>query len=248
MSYYEKLLKFSKDNLIISEQDFEILKYAHSIRNRIYHRGELDNLKIELAILIYYDFVRRQLLRWGSPYGLISFDSLPAYEKIDFGQGLNNKTSFDHKEYFKSASKTILNKLDITENLTKKIQEILNTQIARIKWSIEFITKGSKRVNFYDVIGRYWYLNSDFFEHYKVGRKPKNLDSILLLYGFIREYQGYLGDVSDLEQRQKEGKNYSANIVRIKKENIRTGPTLKRLKKDCCYEPQQPRKGLKEFN
>ena len=207
LGYYDSLLKFSKDNRIITESDFEILKYAHSIRNSVYHQGELNNLKLDLAILIYYDFVNRNISKWGSPLGFICYRSMPGYEKIDFGQGLGkNKVSLDHKDYYNKAACHILSKLGIRSGLNEKVQNILETQIERIKDSIEFIESESKSLNFYDVLGRYWYLNDDFFNFYKIGRRPKNLDSILLLYGFLRENKEYLDDIEDLKQRQAEGK------------------------------------------
>lgn len=205
-SYYDNLLKFSKDNKTIDERDFEILKYAHSIRNSAYHKGALDEMKLNLAILIYYDFIQRNLPKWGSPNGLIGFTDLPGYKKIDFGQGLKDEFLSEYKEYFKSSMSCILARLQLTDDLTKTVKTIINKQIERIEWAIEFIKSESKSLNFYDVLGRYWYLNSDFFEFYSVGRKPKNLNSILLLYAFLREHQDYLDDIPDLKFRQKEGK------------------------------------------
>lgn len=207
LGYFDNLLKFSEKNGTITERDYEILKYAHSIRNAVYHKGEIDELKLDLAILIYYDFLQRTLIKWGSPAGLIGFTDLSGYEKVDFGQGIQ-KDDFilDHKKYFESAIHKILSKLKIRDDLTRKVQTIITKQIERIKWSIEFINTESKTLNFYDVLGRFWYLNDDFFNNYKAGRKPKNIDSILLLYAYLRNNQYYLDDIGDLEQRQKEGK------------------------------------------
>lgn len=206
LSYYGNLLKFSKDNNTIAESDFEILKYAHSIRNSAYHKGTLDEMKLDLAILIYYDFIQRNLTKWGSPNGLIGFTNLPGYKKIDFGQGLKYESLPEYEDYFKSSMSCILARLELTNDLIKTVETIINKQIERIEWSIDFIKSEAKTLNFYDVLGRYWYLNSDFFEYYRAGRKPKNLDSILLLYAFLREHQDYLDDISDLKFRQKEGK------------------------------------------
>lgn len=206
LSYYDNLLKYSKDNKTISERDFEILKYAHSIRNSAYHKGTLDEMKIDLAILIYYDFLQRNLPKWGSPNGLIGFTDLPGYKKIDFGQGLKDEFLPEYEDYFKSSLSCILEKLQLTNDLTKTVVSIISKQIERIEWAIDFIKSESKTLNFYDVLGRFWYLNSDFIEFYKEGRKPKNLNSILLLYAFIREHQDYLDDIPDLKFRQKEGK------------------------------------------
>lgn len=205
--YYDTLLKFSKNNGIISESDFEILKYAHSIRNSVYHQGDLDNLKLDLAILIYYDFLKRNVLNWGSSNGLTCFTDLPGYEKIDFGQGLKDEEFLlEHKKYFEKSVTHILNKINLRPIINEKVKEILNSQIERIKRAIHFINTKSNNLNFYDVLGRFWYLNDDFLNFYRSGRKPKNLDSILLLYAFLRENKDYLDDIGDLKQRQAEGK------------------------------------------
>lgn len=205
---YDKLLKFSKDNKVISEKDFETLKYVHRIRNGVYHRGELDELKLDLAIITYYGFLSKNLKSWGSPSGLLSFPgSFPGDDEIDFGQRLSNDSFlFDHKKYFNSSLDAIFARLKIKNNLAEQATHIVTEQLKRIRRAIEFINKESKSINFYDVLGRYWYLNGDFFEFYKRKRKPKNLDSILILYSFLREFKNYLDDIPDLSERQKEGR------------------------------------------
>ena len=207
LGYFDNLLRFSKKNGTITESDFEILNYAHSIRNSVYHHGELDDLKIDLAILIYYDFVKRNLARWGDPNSLVGFTDMPGYEKIDFGQGLKeDKDNHDYKEYFESAIQNILEKIKISADINGKVQNVIKKQIKRIKRSLTFITSESKTLNFYDVLGRFWYLNDDFLNYYTVGRKPQNIDSILILYAFLRENKDYLDDIGDLKQRQRAGK------------------------------------------
>ena len=42
----------------------------------------------------------------------------------------------------------------------------------------------------------------------KQGENLRNLNSILLLYAFLREHQDYLNDIPDLKFRQKEGKRF----------------------------------------
>ncbi|NOU19242.1 MAG: hypothetical protein HOO91_16920 [Bacteroidales bacterium] len=232
LGYYDSLLKFSKNNGIITESDFEILKYAHSIRNSVFHNGVLNNLKLDLAILIFYDFVNRNITKWGSPLGLICYKNSPGYEKIDFGQGLGkNKISLGHKDYFDEAVGYILGKIKIRSGLNEKVQNILETQIERIKDSIEFINSESKTLNFYDVLGRYWYLNDDFFNFYKSGRNPKNLDSILLLYGFLRENKEYLDDIEELKRRQTKGKKLLRKYRSQKNEKYPHWTDIKNIEK-----------------
>ena len=72
--------------------------------------------------------------------------------------------------------------------------------------SIEFIQNESKSINFYSVLRRYWYLNNYFADYPEKGRKPKNIDSILLIYSFLRESRKILDDINDLSFRQKKGR------------------------------------------
>lgn len=206
LNYYSSLLKFSKDNKTISERDFEILKYAHSIRNSAYHKGILDEMKLDLAILIYYDFIRRNLPKWGSPSGLISFSTSPGHKKIDFGQGLKDEFFDGLEDYFKSSISYILARLQLSKDLPNVAITIINKQIESIERGINFIESNTKSLNFYNVIERYWYLNSDFLEFYRAGRKPKNLNNILLLYAFFRNHQEFLDEITDTKIRQREGK------------------------------------------
>jgi len=207
LGYYDTLLKFSKNNKIISESDFEILKYAHSIRNSVYHQGDLDDLKLDLAILIYYDFFKRNILSWGSPNSFVCFTNLPGYEKIDFGNNLKDEKLLpDYENYFEENVNLILNKVKLRSIINDKVKDILSKQIARIKRAIDFIKAESKNLNFYNVLERFSYLNDDFYSYRNSGRKPKNLDSILLLYAFIRENKDYLEDIADFTRRQTEGK------------------------------------------
>lgn len=206
LTYYDKLLKFSKDNKRITEEDFEILKYVHSIRNEVYHNGELNEQKIDLAIFIYFDFLKRTLFRWGSPTMLVGFLDRPSYRKIDFGQGIEDEFSTDHKKYFQDSLEMIFSKFKILDNLTVKVQTIINSQTILIRKHTQFINNESKFLNFYDVLGGYWYLIDEFRKYREINRKPRNLDSILIIYAFLREHKDTLDDISELKSRQKKGK------------------------------------------
>jgi hypothetical protein len=211
---YDLLLKFSKDNKILSEREFETLKFVHKIRNEVYHQGELDELKIDFAIITYYGFLSTKLKEWGSPIGFFSFPgSFPGDSEIDFGQDLSQGNLLDeNKKYFTNSLTSIFSKLKNKNNLAEQAISIILKLLKRINWAIKFINENSKSINFYDVLGRYWYLNGDFFEYYKRKRKPKNLDSILILYSFLREYKDKLDDINDLSERQKEGRKHLKNF------------------------------------
>lgn len=205
---YNHLLRFSKQNDIISSKDYDVLKYLHRIRNAVYHRGELNMLKLDFAIISYYGFISINLKKWGSPTIINKLPmDLPGFEEIDFGQGLQNKKNylFDLKKYYNDSLDSIFTRLNIKINLNEKMVDIVSNQIEKIRWSIDFI-KESKSINFYDVLSKFWYLNSDFSDFSKRKRKPKNLDSILIIYAFLREYKDYLDDIADLKERQKEGR------------------------------------------
>ncbi|MPM22180.1 hypothetical protein SDC9_68631 [bioreactor metagenome] len=232
LNNYDLLLKFSKNNGIINIKDFDILKYVHSIRNSVYHQGKLNSLTLDLAILIYYDLINRYILKWGSSNVLVCITSSPGYEKINFGQNLEESNAFtDYRNYFNNATCHILSKLNIRSQLNEKVQNILYKQIEKIKTSIEFINTRSKNINFYCVLGKYWYLNDEFLNFHKAGRKPKNLNSILLLYEFLREKKEYLDDIEDLKKRQTEGKKLLRKYRSHKKGKYSCWTDIKKIEK-----------------
>lgn len=205
---YEHLLKFSKTNKILDDNNLDILKYLHNIRNGVYHRGELNDLKLDLAIILYYGFLSKNLNNWGIYSQLIcSPRDFPGFDEIDFGQGIaSNHFLLDEKKYYNSALTAIFNRIEIKNNLAEQATYIVSEQLKRINWAIKFITKESKSINFYGVMAKYWYLNDDFHEYYIKNWKPKNIDSILILYSFLREHKDNLDDISNLTERQKQGK------------------------------------------
>lgn len=205
---YDRMLKFASDKKIISNEELEIIKFAHEIRNGVYHRGEDEKAKLDLAILVYYGFIVKNFTQWGSPRGMTRISSLPEDQQIDFGQGaiVKSKASLDTKNYFKTALSAILSKWRLTTNLAEKANESINEQLNNIRHWLEYIESETGSLNYYGALEHYWYLNDSFSKNVAKGRKPKNKDRILLLSLYLREYKDYLDDLPSLEERQKEGR------------------------------------------
>lgn len=205
--YYLQLLKVSKSNKVISEPDFYLLKYLHEIRNSVYHKGNLNLQFIEIAISLYKDFLVRNVQNWGSPVGLICISDSPGYKKINFGQNNSIHTNvLDPKYYFKGASEYLLGNLRCNNSIDILAIDILTNKLEKIAIWKNQIESESKEINFYEILNRYWYLNSEFYKFYISKRKPKNLNSILILYKYLRENKDLLDDIDDLKKRQSEGK------------------------------------------
>lgn len=206
---YDRLLKFSKDNSLLSDEELEIISFAHDIRNAVYHRGEDDETKIEIVLFLYFGFLKRKLKKWGSPNGLIAITGGAAYEQIDFGQNIittENKFDFDNKEYFDKALDYLFSTWRLSDDLDAKAIKLFSVQIREIKSALLFVRTNAKDFNYYASLGYYWSLNDLFPEYEKQKRKPKDLDSILLLSLYLREYKDELEDLDDLEIRQKQGR------------------------------------------
>lgn len=211
---YDQLLKISKDAKIITEQELELLQFAHGIRNTVYHRGEDVDKKYQIVLLIYYSLLKSNAKIFKSSWGVGYTDS-PGYEKIDFGQGLekidNRDTEayinsfFNSGEYFDKAFAFMLNRFNPSHNLTELARHYLMEQIEDIKWRLNFIMTECKWVNFYGAMVRYWYLNPFFHEQASKKIKPKGIDSILLILMFLRLHKDDLDDIDDLKLRQKQG-------------------------------------------
>jgi hypothetical protein len=205
---YDRLLKLAKDSSLLTEQELEIIKFVHEIRNGIYHRGEDDKLKIEVALMIFSLFVHNKLIEWVRLRHFTVQSSGEEYRKIDFGQPSKNAKGFtpSDKEYFSAAADAIQSKWAITSDLRTIATNLLTRQIDKIASAIEFLNQNLSDLNYYDSLGGFWYLNNQFQEYSQIDRRPRNLDSVLILTLYLRENKEYLADISDLKQRQKEGK------------------------------------------
>jgi hypothetical protein len=186
------------------------LKFVHEIRNGIYHRGEEDDLKIEIGLLIYYSFLKNRLAVLGTQRHFTVVTGGAAYEPIDFGQQLSkDEKSFrlDHRKYFLSVLDYLMAKWKISERLDEKVIELFSKQLRRMKSGLFFIESNARDLNFYDTLSHYWHLNDQFDKYARRKRKPKNLDSIMLLALYIRENEDELADIDDIRLRQKVGRS-----------------------------------------
>jgi hypothetical protein len=206
---YERLLKFSKRSSLITDEEQEIINYAHEIRNAVYHRAEDDETKIEIALLLYFSFLKRKLKNWGIPNGLVSFTDATAYEQIDFGQQIYKSETawdFNHKKYFETTLDYLFSTWKLNNQLDTTAIKLFSEQLNSIRSGLIYIKDCSKDLNYYAALGNYWSLNDLFTRYEEIKTKPKDVDSILLLSMYIREYKDELEDIDDLKTRQARGR------------------------------------------
>lgn len=206
---YDRLLKFSKDVGRLTENEYEILKFVHEIRNGIYHRGEDDELKLDIAILIYYSLATNKIRAWTRKRHFTVITGGPAYEQIDFGQGLETDrppAMRDNAKYFDAAFNYLINKWQVSDRLDEKVTRLFGEQIRTMKSGLFFVEANARDLNFYDALTAYSYLNNMFENSVIKNRKPMNMDSIMLLAMYIRENKDALGDIDNLQLRQKTGR------------------------------------------
>jgi hypothetical protein len=206
---YERLLKFSKDSSLFSDEEQEIIKFAHEIRNAVYHRAEDDEIKIDIALLLYFSFLKRKLKIWGSPNRLIMFTSRAAYEQIDFGQGIEKGEHIRglyHQKYFDTTLDYLFSTWQFTDQLDTKAIKLFSEQLRSIRSGLLFIKECSKDINYYAALSYYWSLNDLFTKYEEIKRKPRDVDSILLISMYIREHKDELEDIDDLKSRQTRGR------------------------------------------
>lgn len=106
---YDRMLKFIKDHEIITEQEQELetIKFTHEVRNAVYHRGENDHQKIELAILIYFALLTKSINKWGK-VSMPGHISRPGYYYIDFTANPtedHKKSTLTTPDYFEASLK-----------------------------------------------------------------------------------------------------------------------------------------------
>ena len=203
--YHEKLLKLAKREKIISEADYNLLKIGHEIRNGVYHNGSNDPIKIDFSIQIFFDFINRIFFDWGNAYGFEMIGRMPD-DTINFGHEHTKGSRLDNKLYYKNALVHLLSEFESKNTPAVLAQKILKSQIKRASILFSEIQEASKRFNFYYVI---WYWNShllsrldNFVIH---NRRPKNLNSLLLIYGFLRVHRDELEDIDDIKTRRRLG-------------------------------------------
>ncbi len=214
--HHQALLKLSVKNNVLNQVDSELLEYAHGIRNTVYHKGFCEPHFIEIAITLYIDFLKRNMQNWRNPSVLICISDKPGLKKIDFGQNVEINNLFDYKHYFKNTSEYLLNQIESNSSINSIFFEILTKKLNNIKRWKSQIEKDTKELNFYKALTRFWYYNLEFEKYYYSNRKPKNLDSILIIFKFIRENQDDLDKIDNLKKRQIEGKK------RLKKNRLET--------------------------
>ncbi|WP_143312723.1 hypothetical protein [Chitinophaga eiseniae] len=129
------MLKFIKDHKIITEQELETIKFTHEVRNAVYHRGENDHQKIELALLIYFALLTKSINKWGK-VSMPGHTSRPGYYYIDFTANPtedHKKSTLTTPDYFEASLKTILAKWQIAKQLNLTAQKLIISQIEAIE-------------------------------------------------------------------------------------------------------------------
>ncbi len=220
LKLYTELLRVAKECHIITDQQLQVLKYAHEIRNTIYHTDNSNEQSIDLALALYYSVIiqNRAILK---ATGIIAFTNLSGYEKIDFGQGLDqgNSVFLDHENYFTRAHDYLLSKLTIEKKFSHLATQYLAKQLSDLENQIAFITEESKKFNFYSAMGIYWYLNTIFSDKELKKIKTRDLDSILMCALFIRLHEEELNDIEDTVTRQRQG-NRLYRQLRVKYKGV----------------------------
>lgn len=214
LNNYKDILKLASETSIISKTDRELLDLAHSIRNKIYHKGDFyDEDKIDLAMILYYIFLSENFKEMHCAYGFTSYQSTPAYEEIDFGQVvLNDKFKLGNtKEYFEASSDAIFSRWITANSLSGIITTIIIRQIEDIKNSLEFITSSIKDYDYYKDLIRY-----NNFDNQPNGinqENSKNIDFILLYFLFVRKNRDSLNCIQNTSLNLAEGESLFKNVL-----------------------------------
>lgn len=185
---YDNLLKYCKDNDIILFEEFEILKYLHQIRNKIYHRDEYKEESINVALMFYYSFLKSYLLRFTKRlYIIISGNN--SYKPIEFGQTVCTKSIFESspEDYYEKTIKFLFEKWSINNQIYELSTKIITKQIAEIETRLNMIETFHKKINYYSTLDNLIEKTNIFFNKSEKNIKPKNIDRILLINLFLKE-------------------------------------------------------------
>lgn len=232
MKQYVGLLQVAKDAGIITEQQLQILKYAHEVRNKAYHTDKYKDGDIDMALELYNFVIKQNKVLFMT--GTVGHTDKPGYEMIDFGQGIDSNDSMwdlNSEEYFDKAQSYILSKLKVTSDFRGLAQNYLNSQYGDIKNSIEFLEKERKNFNYYAALGMYWFMSTIFYDYEQKKISPRNLDSILLCTRYVRQHEDELSDVDNIVERQKRGNYLYRKFRNEYKGKYPYSPDLRSIKK-----------------
>ncbi|HEH5945704.1 TPA: hypothetical protein SHQ29_001369 [Legionella pneumophila] len=213
-SKYNSLLKFSKNNKLITDIELESLNIAHQTRNSIYHTGVFNNDKIELALLFYLEFIKNNIQKFANHGLSMAFRNgvpEPGYEYIYFRGNENQKyNALNSRQYFEDSVIAILSQFNFKESIFSTAKKILDKQIHTLECNIKKIKDNLGSYIF--ILDFYWYLNKQFSSNF---RKVviKDINILFLIYAFLREHQNSLDDIRNLRQRQKEGRKLYENFL-----------------------------------
>jgi len=205
--YIDGMLSFCKQQDIISEKYYDLLNFTHKVRNKVYHQGESKEYFLTISIVIYISFITDKVREWKGSIGVYAINSSPDSLAIDFGNGKKLVDLFNLKpeEYFEENLDYITSKYNLgNKSIQEELSKNLLLEISVIERRILFLKDNLKNINFYDVLGSYWYLTSFFQERTESNVKPKNIDRILIIFNFLKNYLDELDDIKGMKNRNKE--------------------------------------------
>jgi hypothetical protein len=185
---FRDLASIVKKYGLINKEGFDFINYAHeNIRNKAYHDPDsIDEELIEIGLMIYLHVIQnnRNIFRYTGP---AIFLSGKGAKRIDFGQGVSTVDDLEEglssvRNYQKQAFEAILKNIRLAVNLPFKLELLLTRKIAEIEYKINELKGCIKYFNFYYILwGSYSFFSDRFFKYIEINRKPKNIDSIILL-------------------------------------------------------------------
>lgn len=140
---YDKLLKISVEEKIISKVEENLLSFCHDIRNNLYHNKGEENILIEVALIILHTIIRKYQSDWKSAkiFTIIDPKAIYPYRK-------KKKPFFeDSKEQWEDFLKIKFNYLNKSKkNPSRLLFKYLLEKIRETKDSIKFLKSHHKPI------------------------------------------------------------------------------------------------------
>jgi hypothetical protein len=212
--FHDELLRFAVEQNEITADESILLGYGHRVRNAYYHEGGYDELDSEIAILLFYRFIRVRFPKWKTAMSFHTLSSsyydqdakrsvtTAGFESVIFGfeSQLTKKDPFGDEFWQKGISYLL------TYQGSKSLAGLMSEKAHRLVDKLDHYISTLEAEDGFDwnnVLTRYEIFTSVFLNNLLKGKKLTNLTSVLNIYCVINRHENELLDIDDKTAREK---------------------------------------------
>lgn len=211
--FYDELLRFGVEQKEITTDESTLLAYGHRVRNAYYHEGGYDDLDSEIAILLFYRFIRERFPSWKTAMPFHTLNSSyhdsatgksvisPGFEPVLFGfeSELTQKDPFGDEFWQKGIAYLLTYRG--TKSLTALMAEKVHRLVDKLDHYISTL-ESEEGFDWNHLLTRYEILTTLFLNNLLQGKKLTDLTAVLNIYCVINRHEDELLDIADAASRE----------------------------------------------